>query len=80
MGIYLPDGGRVKVISTLTVLPELVKVDCKLCRGEGWLPSSEDTYNKCYECGGSGKVEACPVCHERPQVVKGLEVCGCNRA
>ena len=68
------------------MLPELVLVTCDACGGEGCtlllagdvgdgLPIEHS--EPCAVCGGSGEVEVCGGCLEVPEVLGGLEVCGC---
>ena len=68
------------------MLPELILVTCGACGGDGCtllltetagdgLPA--ETSVPCAICGGSGEVEVCNGCLEVPEILGGLEVCGC---
>lgn len=65
---------------------ELILAPCEACGGDGYtltlkgvgrdgLP--DETPRRCEICGGAGEVEVCSGCLTAPQVVGGLELCGC---
>ncbi len=65
---------------------ELTLIPCETCGGDGYtfalnvmgrdgLPA--ETPRRCDTCGGAGEVEVCSGCLVVPQVVGGLELCGC---
>lgn len=65
---------------------ELILTPCGACGGDGYtlalkgvghdgLPN--ETPRRCEICGGVGEVEVCSDCLTVPQVVGGLELCGC---
>ena len=69
------------------MLPELILVTCEACGGDGYTFSPSETAGDglpaehsevCTVCGGSGEVEVCEGCLEVPDIVEGLEVCGCT--
>lgn len=71
---------------TDTVTTELLVIPCEMCGGDGYtlaldmvgrdgLPA--ETPRRCDTCGGAGEVEVCGGCLAVPQVVEGLELCGC---
>ena len=73
----------------ITDLPELTRITCEACGGDGYavffshdagdgLPAEHNAM--CAACGGSGEQEVCSGCLTVPEVLGGLEVCGCVSA
>lgn len=71
------------------MLPELILITCEACGGEGCTLSLTEAAGDglpaehsepCVVCGGSGEVEVCEGCFEAPEILNGLEVCGCVAA
>lgn len=67
-------------------LPELTTMSCDACGGDGYalllagdagdgLPA--EYRSPCPGCGGAGELEVCSGCLTVPEVVGGLETCGC---
>lgn len=57
-------------------LPDLITVDCLDCATDGHI-ETEYGFHVCETCYGAGVIEVCSGCLEVPDVVDGLEVCGC---
>ncbi len=66
--------------------PELTTIGCKACGSDGYalllsgdagdgLPAEHRA--PCGVCGGAGDLEVCSGCLPVPEVVGGLETCGC---
>lgn len=55
----------------------LILIPCPTCDGDAYL-EDERGAAKCRTCGATGQIEVCECCREVPNVVNGLEVCGCE--
>ena len=54
----------------------LIIVPCPTCGGDAYL-EDERGQERCVTCNATGSIEVCECCGEVPNVINGLEVCGC---